>query len=101
MTNAALRSSPPRGVAQASLRPRRAVARRRRQWRRRKCAGPAVVAALIRSRHPNMPSGAVAAALQNTAMPLACPVGDQRCSGGGHTSFYGNGLVDALAAARD
>jgi lantibiotic leader peptide-processing serine protease len=60
------------------------------------------VAALIRSRDPNMPAGAVAAALQNTAMPLACPAGDVRCSGGGgHTSFYGNGLVDALAVARD
>ena len=68
------------------------------------------VAALIRAAHPNMPPGAVQAMLQNTAMPKDCPtpaemdpltgaVGVQTCSGGpGHNNFYGNGLVDALAA---
>ena len=68
------------------------------------------VAALIRAAHPNMPPGAVQAMLQNTAMPKDCPtpaemdpltgaVGVQICSGGpGHNNFYGNGLVDALAA---
>jgi len=68
------------------------------------------VAALIRAAHPNMPPGAVQAALQNTAMPKDCPapaqmdplsgtLGVQTCSGGpGHTNFYGKGLVDALAA---
>ena len=58
------------------------------------------VAALIRSADPGLPAGAVAARLQNTAMRMDCPDGDDRCTGGGQTSFYGNGLVDALAAAR-
>jgi lantibiotic leader peptide-processing serine protease len=70
------------------------------------------VVALIRAAHPNMPPGAVEATLQNTAMPKDCPtpaemdplsgaVGPQTCTGGpGHTNFYGNGLIDALAAAR-
>jgi len=55
------------------------------------------VAALIRAKHPNMPPMAVEAMLQNTAMPMSCPL-DPRCTGGGQTNFYGNGLVDALAA---
>jgi lantibiotic leader peptide-processing serine protease len=55
------------------------------------------VAALIRSAHPNMPPMAVIARMQNTAMPMSCPP-DPRCTGGGQTNFYGNGLVDALAA---
>jgi subtilisin family serine protease len=55
------------------------------------------VAALIRAAHPEMPPMAVEAMLQNTAMPMACPP-DPRCTGGGQTNFYGNGLVDALAA---
>lgn len=57
-----------------------------------------------------MPPGAVQAVLQDTATPKGCPapeqmdplsgaLGAQTCSGGpGHTSFYGKGLVDALAA---
>jgi subtilisin family serine protease len=65
------------------------------------------VAALIRSADPNLPPMAVAARLQNTAMPMVCeevqdPFTDppKDCSGGpGHTNFYGSGLVDALAAA--
>jgi hypothetical protein len=43
--------------------------------------------------------------MQNTAMPMACPEDDDRCTGtsndssrGSQTSFYGNGLTDALAA---
>jgi subtilisin family serine protease len=62
-------------------------------------------AALIRAAHPGLPPLAVIARMQNTAMPMYCPVDDDRCSGsdGGHgrpqTSFYGNGLVDALAAS--
>ena len=68
------------------------------------------VAALIRAAHPNMPAGAVQALLQSTAMPKDCPtpaemdplsgiLGVQTCTGGsGHNSFYGKGLVDALAA---
>jgi subtilisin family serine protease len=64
------------------------------------------VAALIRAAHPGMPVGAVQAILQNTAMPKDCPTaaemdprGTQTCTGGaGHNSFYGKGLVDALAA---
>jgi subtilisin family serine protease len=75
------------------------------------------VAALIRAAHPKMPPLAVIAALQSTAMPMACggeeaadvnfaAFGPPPCSGttnagsnGGQTSYYGNGLVDALAAA--
>lgn len=67
------------------------------------------VAALIVERHPNWAPGAVEAALQRTAQDLPCPVdwaplgpGDERerCYGnGGKTSFFGNGMVDALAAA--
>jgi subtilisin family serine protease len=57
------------------------------------------VAALIRSADPNLPPGAVIARIEHTAMPLACPP-DPRCTGGpGHTSFYGHGLLDALAAS--
>jgi subtilisin family serine protease len=74
------------------------------------------VAALIRAAHPGMPPLAVIAALQKTAMPMACggeaeadvnfaDFGPPPCTGttnaksnGGQTSYYGNGLVDALAA---
>jgi subtilisin family serine protease len=62
------------------------------------------VAALIRSAHPGLPAGAVAAQLRSTATPLACPAtwpedDLRRCTGGmGNTSFFGSGLVDALAA---
>jgi subtilisin family serine protease len=74
------------------------------------------VAALIRSAHPNMPPSAVVAMLQNTAMPMACggeaaadvlftlANSESNCTGNknpnahGQTNFYGNGLVDALAA---
>ena len=68
------------------------------------------VAALIREQHPSWSSAAVAAALYNTAIPLACPPNWQplsptdertRCYGNAsHTSFFGHGLVDAAAAAR-
>jgi subtilisin family serine protease len=77
------------------------------------------VAALIRARSPDLPPLAVIARLQNTAMPMACggeetadvffvnpdPNVVKRCTGNknpnasGQTNFYGNGLVDALAAA--
>jgi subtilisin family serine protease len=62
------------------------------------------VAALIRSVHPGMPQGAVAALLRSSASPLSCPAtwpaGDPRqCSGGpGHTSFFGAGMVNAANA---
>jgi subtilisin family serine protease len=75
------------------------------------------VAALIRSTHPGMPPSAVVARLQNTAMPMACGGeeaadafftllgnSESNCTGNknpdahGQTNFYGNGLVDALAA---
>jgi subtilisin family serine protease len=66
------------------------------------------VAALIRSAHPNLAPLGVIAWMQNTAMPLTCeaeqdPFTDppKACTGGGgHTSFYGHGLVDALAAGQ-
>jgi subtilisin family serine protease len=64
------------------------------------------VAALIVQRHPNWSPGAVAAALRSTATPFACPstwpADDERqCTGGPKsTTFYGAGVVDALAAAK-
>lgn len=69
------------------------------------------VAALIRANHPNMPGGAVAAALRQTATNMGCPAEldpgveffeapVQVCSGGlGSNSFFGSGLVNAQAAA--
>jgi len=71
------------------------------------------VAALIRAAHPGMSVGAVVAALRRTATKLPCPathdpgveffgVPLQICTGGtGSNSYYGAGLVNALAAARD
>ena len=69
------------------------------------------VAALIRSQHGTMSSGAVAAKLQQATNALACPdvsiyarfpqIGGapQACQGGtGHNSFYGAGEIDALKA---
>ncbi len=62
------------------------------------------IAALIRARNPGLPPMAVSARLQNIAMPMSRPVADDRCrgsrngDGGGQTSFYGAGLVDALNA---
>jgi subtilisin family serine protease len=67
------------------------------------------VAALVKQLHPGWSPAAIAAAVQRTASPLACPAdweplfdGDfrTRCQGGdGRTSFFGHGLVDASAAA--
>ena len=69
------------------------------------------VVALIRSAHPNMPQGAVAALLRSTASGQPCPAAldpgveffaapVQVCKGGvGSNNFYGKGLVNALAAA--
>lgn len=64
------------------------------------------VAALIRGAHPGMPAGAVAAQLRATATPVACPAdnpwsgfGFPSCTGGaGSNSWFGKGMVDALAA---
>jgi len=62
------------------------------------------VAALIRSKYPNMPQGAVAALLRSSATPLGCPANwpaadPRRCTGGtGQTSFFGAGMVNALGA---
>jgi subtilisin family serine protease len=69
------------------------------------------VAALIAELHPGWSPGALSAAVQRTAAPLACPAdweplfeGDlrTRCQGGegGRNSFFGHGLVDADAATR-
>ncbi len=67
------------------------------------------VAALVVERHPGWSPKAVQAAVQRTATPLQCPADweplnsadeRERCYGdGGRTSFFGHGLVDALAAA--
>ncbi len=71
------------------------------------------VAALIKSQHPNWGPGAIAAALQNGADPIACPADSsiydffpavdngapQVCTGGsGFNSFNGHGQVNALTA---
>ena len=66
------------------------------------------VAALIIEQHPNWSQGAVRAALLRSANPQLCPAdwaplgpSDERtkCRGGnGHTSFFGHGVVDAVAA---
>ncbi len=62
------------------------------------------VAALIRQVYPGMPPGAVAALLRSSATPLSCPADwpatdPRRCTGGrGQTSFFGAGMVNALAA---
>jgi subtilisin family serine protease len=68
------------------------------------------VAALIAELHPGWSPGALAAAVQRTAAPLACPADWQplfegdlrtRCQGdAGRTSFFGHGLADADAATR-
>jgi subtilisin family serine protease len=69
------------------------------------------VAALIRSQHPAMPAGAVAAMLQNTADPMACPpnpfdpgppfIFAATCVGGaGYNGFYGHGQINALSAVK-
>ena len=69
------------------------------------------VAALIRQVHPNWSPDAVAAALRSTASPQPCPGpdgpfvysidGPVACSGGaGRNSYFGTGIVDALAAAK-
>ena len=69
------------------------------------------VAALIKENHPNWGPDAVKAAVQRTAQHLDCPADweplnsadeRERCYGnGGRTSFFGHGLVDALAAAME
>jgi len=66
------------------------------------------VAALVQERHPGWSPSAVKAAVQRSAQHLDCPVdwaplfeGDERLrcyGGGGRTSFFGHGLVDAAAA---
>lgn len=63
------------------------------------------VAALVVEKHPGWSPGAVKAAVQRTAQQLGCPPAmlpndPRRCYGnGGRTSFFGHGLVNALAAA--
>lgn len=69
------------------------------------------VAALIKENHPGWGPGALKSAVQRTAQQLPCPEDweplsalDQReaCYGrNGRTSFFGHGLVDALAAAQE
>ena len=70
------------------------------------------VAALIRARFPSMPQAAVVAMLRSTATGMPCPdaldpgveffgAPEQFCSGGiGSNNFYGDGLVNALAASQ-
>jgi subtilisin family serine protease len=68
------------------------------------------VAALIKELHPNWGPTAIASALQRTATPLDCPADWEplfpedlrlRCyGGGGRTSFFGHGLVNADVATQ-
>jgi subtilisin family serine protease len=63
------------------------------------------VAALVLENHPGWSPGAVKAAITRTATPTACPTtwpanDPRQCSGDiDHNSFYGHGMVNALAAA--
>jgi subtilisin family serine protease len=69
------------------------------------------VAALVKEMHPDWDPGDVKAAVQRSAQHLDCPpdwepLDDaderERCyGGGGRTSFFGHGLVDAEAAAQE
>jgi subtilisin family serine protease len=68
------------------------------------------VAALIKQLHPGWGPSALSAAVQRATTPLACPAdweplfdGDLRTTcqgGGGRTSFFGHGLIDAGLATR-
>ena len=71
------------------------------------------VAALVRQMHPGWSPGAVISAVQRSAQPRSCPGPGEPvvfdfdlevvvpCQGSnGRTSYFGHGLVDALAAAR-
>ena len=64
------------------------------------------VAALIRQVYPNLPQGAVAAKIRASATRLACPTNwpsddPRQCTGGGgNTSFFGAGMVNAEAASK-
>jgi subtilisin family serine protease len=62
------------------------------------------VAALVRELHPNWSAGAVKAAITRSATRLSCPEEadpfHEPCSGGGgNTSYFGAGVVNALGAA--
>lgn len=65
------------------------------------------VAALIIENNPGWKPGAVKAAVQRTAVPRPCPAAgdvdfydDLPCDGtSGRTSYFGHGVVDALAAS--
>jgi subtilisin family serine protease len=69
------------------------------------------VAALVKEMHPKWGPGAIKAAVQRSAQHLDCPPdweplgsGDERerCyGGGGRSSFFGHGMVDAEAAAQE
>jgi subtilisin family serine protease len=69
------------------------------------------VAALVKEMHPKWGPGAIKAAVQRSAQHLDCPPDwepldefdeRERCyGGGGRTSFFGHGLVDAEAAAQE
>ncbi|MEV7423978.1 S8 family serine peptidase [Streptomyces sp. NPDC091212] len=68
------------------------------------------VAALLKSTHPHASAAAIKALLKVQATPVVCPEAydidgdgeiDAVCTGGkNYNSFYGAGLVDALAAVR-
>jgi lantibiotic leader peptide-processing serine protease len=63
------------------------------------------VAALVSELHPSWKTGAVVAAVKLSATPMACPAtwpadDERQChGGGGTTSFFGSGMVNALGAS--
>lgn len=58
------------------------------------------VAALIASKRPQLPPQAISALLRAKADNMPCP-DDDRCTGpAAYNSFYGHGLVNALAAVK-
>ncbi|WP_157495649.1 S8 family serine peptidase, partial [Kutzneria sp. 744] len=57
------------------------------------------VAALLASTHPWASPAQLRGLLRSEATPIACPAATTTCTGpAGNNSYYGHGLVNALAA---
>nr|CEL15533.1 secreted subtilisin-like protease [Kibdelosporangium sp. MJ126-NF4]CTQ98199.1 secreted subtilisin-like protease [Kibdelosporangium sp. MJ126-NF4] len=60
------------------------------------------VAALLASKHPNADVRELRKLLREQATPVACPANEANCTGStAYNSYYGYGLVNALAAVTD